>query len=584
MGNVFCHMFSKNIIDNQNEENKIEIIQKQEKEEKDVDNNNIYVNEINKIINTVKLNSNFHLHTLKFNGKLINKGSYGEIYDLGNKVFKNIKFNGKFIPKNFYREMSLLKELDGFSNIIQLKRIIAEDKLVGFILPKCNHNIKEYISNLTNDKKKHIIYQILLTLNTCHSIFIIHRDIKPSNILIQSNNVILCDFGISKSYYSKLVYNRKDLVQTIWYRAPEILFETNYHSTKMDIWSVGIMMIEFFQNSYGFLSGLTESSQIKKIIENFGLPRGNVYKDISKIFFKYNIDSSNINKNDFNINDFCKKVNLNKEAEDLLNKMLQLDPIERISTCQALNHPYFKDIHKEENIIKIDLFDLACKENYNLVFNTLKIINNETRIGFLNKLLDLYKKNLKNEPIEEILFALNYFDIILYKIDIDKLGIDFNQNMCIYIMLKVITDNEYNYETLFDSNQYKKIIYFEIYYLNQLNYKLLFNNSLNILTRISLLLDNIMFYHMSIYLYLLFSKNYLNLKYSIITQVSTILEIIKKFVTFEENDLIKKFDKKDYVLLNNIIGEHNDYILLFKNDEIYEYCRENIPILCTIIN
>lgn len=41
-------------------------------------------------------------------------------------------------------------------------------------------------------------------------------------------------------------------------------------------------------------------------------------------------------------------INMDDVAVDLLFKMVQLEPSQRISAKEALNHPYFKDFHKKE--------------------------------------------------------------------------------------------------------------------------------------------------------------------------------------------------------------------------------------------
>lgn len=40
---------------------------------------------------------------------------------------------------------------------------------------------------------------------------------------------------------------------------------------------------------------------------------------------------------------------IEKDAADLMRKLLAYDPKERISAAEALRHPYFKDLHSEEN-------------------------------------------------------------------------------------------------------------------------------------------------------------------------------------------------------------------------------------------
>ena len=53
---------------------------------------------------------------------------------------------------------------------------------------------------LTEDHIKHMIYNLLCSLNFIHSFNIVHRDIKPANILVNDAcQIKLCDFGLARS-------------------------------------------------------------------------------------------------------------------------------------------------------------------------------------------------------------------------------------------------------------------------------------------------------------------------------------------------------------------------------------------------
>jgi len=71
----------------------------------------------------------------------------------------------------------------------------------------------------------------------------IHRDIKAANIMFNSSgDAKLGDFGVSARLDSTLA-QRKTLIGTPYWMAPEILLEMGY-DRKVDIWSLGITCIE----------------------------------------------------------------------------------------------------------------------------------------------------------------------------------------------------------------------------------------------------------------------------------------------------------------------------------------------------
>ena len=542
-------------------------------------------NKIESLDDLLKNKQNEEIEIAKYiSQENIGKGSYGIIYNLGTRVFKKIGINDNMISKSFYKEISLINELRGAKKIIQIENIYLNSEASGYTMKRYKSSLREEINNISPENIKKIIYQLLLSLSYCHSKNIIHRDIKPGNILLDKNfKLVLCDFGISMKYYSNKNLERNDTVQTIWYRAPEILFEFNYHSNKMDIWSVGIILLEMYMKKDGLFSSMKEMDQIENYIEFFGLPKDGIYDNRQKwkdLIIKHNIDVFDIKKDDSKLNKIFSKYNIDNKAKDLIIKLLELDPTKRISASEALKHNYFENLYKEKHIIP------NIQDNINLEFEKIELkkvieLNNilcqSYRKLFINRLLSIRSKyNLR--AFEELFMAIKYFDIITSRIHISEKYINLHCGMCAYMMIKVFSEYDIYSDSLCNYGS-KEILSCEINYFKLLNYKFLYNYPLIILTKISTLMDNDEIYSLSIYLYMLANINYSVLNYTEEELLSTIIYLIIKILKILID--IKLPNQINMNLYNDIIFEHNNYVGITEvyHDEIFNFCKQFVPYL-----
>lgn len=95
----------------------------------------------------------------------------------------------------------------------------------------------------------HIAYVIkgmLMGLSAMHSFFRMHRDIKSDNVLVDKNgNVKLADFGFAAETTREQA-KRQTTVGTPYWMAPELIQGRKYDA-KVDVWSLGITLIEMAQ-------------------------------------------------------------------------------------------------------------------------------------------------------------------------------------------------------------------------------------------------------------------------------------------------------------------------------------------------
>ena len=131
-------------------------------------------------------------------------------------------------------------------------------------------------------------------------------------------------------------------VVTLWYRAPEILLGSRTYGLPVDMWSVGTIFAEMI-NKRALLPGDSEIDELFKIFMLCGTPNEETWPGVTSLE-DWN-DSFPVWP-PLRLESRMKEVE--EEGLNLLENMLQLNPMERISARQALRHPYFDAFREME--------------------------------------------------------------------------------------------------------------------------------------------------------------------------------------------------------------------------------------------
>ncbi|KAL9647996.1 hypothetical protein ABK040_016687 [Willaertia magna] len=314
--------------------------------------------------------------------KIIGQGAYGVVVsafdkerqeDVAIKKIFNIFEHDREYQKRILREVKILRHFTDCESIVQLFDLILPPSFEDFndvyiVMEFMDSNLRQMIKSnqeLTDQNIQYFLYHLLKGLKTIHSANVLHRDIKPSNILINSDmEVKYCDFGLSRGIESDV--NPKmstTYVATRWYRSPELLLMWEQAGKSLDIWSLGCIFAEMLDKPPKrkvLFPGKNYLNQLDLILDVCGTPTNDEEIRGCAKAKKYMKTLSKKPKR--NLMELFPHAN--PLAIDLLDKMLEFDPLKRITVDEALKHPYLEsmveDEDDEEDDENVPLFTFNC--------------------------------------------------------------------------------------------------------------------------------------------------------------------------------------------------------------------------------
>ncbi|KAK6121037.1 hypothetical protein DH2020_045227 [Rehmannia glutinosa] len=311
---------------------------------------------------TVSPNGSFRSNIMSWQkGDFLGSGSFGTVYE-------------GFTDDGFFfavKEVSLLDQgSQGQQSIHQLEQEIS-------LLRQFRHeNIVRYLGTDKDEAKLYIFLelvtkgslarlyqkyqlrdsqvsaytrQILSGLNYLHCRNVVHRDIKCANILVDvSGSVKLADFGLAKA--TKL-NDIKSCKGTPFWMAPEVVNRRNHgYGRAADIWSLGCTVLEMLtgQIPYSHLEGPTGHSD----------SCNGRFRKITAALSLFSVMNLNISLSEFFITMIRMQAlfrigrgelppipnTLSRDAQDFILKCLQVNPDDRPTAAQLLEHPFVKKL------------------------------------------------------------------------------------------------------------------------------------------------------------------------------------------------------------------------------------------------
>ena len=282
------------------------------------------------------------------------------------------------------REIDVLARLGSHPSVVSLLDVACgkTKSSMYLVFEYVEHDLAGLLSvaekhSLRLGQVKRLASQLLSALSHCHARGVMHRDIKGSNLLVSDEGTLkLADFGLARRTPRGMepLTNR---VVTLWYRPPELLLGARaYDGAALDAWSAGCIIAELLHFS-PILPGRTEVEQLHKIFKLCGSADAEeVAKRIElqnrALKAKAGGDGKKSSgkedeggglavgvpspENAYRRTVHEKFESFPPDALDLVQKLLVVDPLKRLTAAQALEHPFFTNEPREEalNVSHVD--------------------------------------------------------------------------------------------------------------------------------------------------------------------------------------------------------------------------------------
>ncbi|XP_045392096.1 serine/threonine-protein kinase MARK1 isoform X8 [Lemur catta] len=271
--------------------------------------------------------------------KTIGKGNFAKVKlarhvltgrEVAVKIIDKTQLNPTSLQKLF-REVRIMKILN-HPNIVKLFEVIETEKTLYLVMEYASGGeVFDYLVAHGRMKEKEArakfrqssrqgtlqLWQknlIVSAVQYCHQKCIVHRDLKAENLLLDADmNIKIADFGFSNEF---TVGNKLDtFCGSPPYAAPELFQGKKYDGPEVDVWSLGVILYTLVSGSLPF-----DGQNLKELRER--VLRG-----------KYRIP-----------------FYMSTDCENLLKKLLVLNPIKRGSLEQIMKDRWMNVGHEEEEL------------------------------------------------------------------------------------------------------------------------------------------------------------------------------------------------------------------------------------------
>ncbi|ODN80757.1 hypothetical protein L202_02912 [Cryptococcus amylolentus CBS 6039] len=259
------------------------------------------------------------------------------------------------------REIKILKSLN-HPNVVPLIDMVMsrgnpQNRKVNtemfMVFPYMDHDLCGLLGNPDFQKRpsvhKSLMKQLLEGMAFIHANNIIHRDIKTANILVNKHyQVMIADFGLARPWTKEadmpphLAREYTNMVVTRWYRAPELLLGATRYTPAVDLWSIGCVLGELYMKR-PLLPGGGDREQLAMIVAKCGPLSQETWPGWRSLpgFVDAPGHDWERTPRERHIAEDVTAYGLDRAGANLLGKLLTLNPSQRPTASEALDHPWF---------------------------------------------------------------------------------------------------------------------------------------------------------------------------------------------------------------------------------------------------
>ncbi|EHK97799.1 putative Cell cycle serine/threonine-protein kinase hsk1 [Glarea lozoyensis 74030] len=215
-------------------------------------------------------------------------------------------------PMRILNELELLHDLERCDSVCPLITAFRHTDQVVAVLPYFRHtDFRDYFREMRMGEIQTYFRSLFTALAAVHEKGILHRDIKPTNFLYDTDKQrgVLVDFGLaeregtdskpclcqeSESTRRRRITNsvtaalgpssgypkndsrpsrRANRAGTRGFRAPEVLFKCTEQTTKIDIWSAGVILLTILSRRFPFFNSADDVEAMIEIATIYGNKR-----------------------------------------------------------------------------------------------------------------------------------------------------------------------------------------------------------------------------------------------------------------------------------------------------------------------